>query len=126
MTNFLPGMQQFGALNGLDGMRDMRKELQQVLEGYLDRFPHILVQVRRSSSRKSGASIDSQHVVDLTAEELRVFASGPAGGARPAQLSPGAHASGMGAGEGGGARPAVAGGVSGEGSEGAEGQGSQP
>ena len=105
-------------------MRDMRKELQQALEGYLDRFPHTLVQVRRSSSSKSDASIDSQHVVDLTAEELREVASGPAGRARLAQLSPGAHASGMGAGEGSGARPAVAGVP--EGSEGAEGQGSQP
>ena len=84
-----------------------------MLEGYIDRFPHILVQVRRS--RKSGASIDSGHVVDLTAEELREFASGPAGGARPAQSAPGAHASGMGADEGGAAGSAVAGGTGGEG-----------
>ena len=104
---------QYGALNGLNGMRDMRKELQLVLEGYIDRFPHILVQVRRS--RKSGASIDSGHVVDLTAEELREFASGPAGGARPAQSAPGAHASGMGADEGGAAGSAVAGGTGGVG-----------
>ena len=104
---------QYGALTGLNGMRDMRKELQLVLEGYIDRFPHILVQVRRS--RKSGASIDSGHVVDLTAEELREFASGPAGGARPAQSAPGAHASGMGADEGGAAGSAVAGGTGGVG-----------
>ena len=104
---------QYGALTGLNGMRDMRKELQLVLEGYIDRFPHILVQVRRSSFRKSGASIDSGRVVELTAEELREFASGPAGGASPAQLSAGAHASAMGASEGDAARPAVTGGEGG-------------
>jgi hypothetical protein len=47
----------------------MRKELQTVLEDYLNRFPHNLAQVRRA--RRSSSSIATQEVVDLTEEQLR-------------------------------------------------------
>ena len=101
----------------------MRKELQQVLEGYLDRFSHILVQVRRS--RNSGPSIDTQHVVGLTEEELRDFTTGPAGGAKPMKFSSGENPSSMGPGEGGGSSAGAAA-AGAERAEGTEGQGTRP
>ena len=45
---------QYAPLTGEGGSRNMRVELQAVLEDYLDKCPNTLAQVRRS--RKSGAS----------------------------------------------------------------------
>jgi hypothetical protein len=88
---------QYGVMTGVDGSRDMRKELQTVLEDYLNRFPFKIAQVRRA--RKSGSSFATPEVVDLTEEELRDgFATGPAGGAISMQLPSGKNPSAMGAG----------------------------
>ncbi len=77
---------QYGVLTGVGGAQEMRKELQMVLEGYLDRFPFKFAQVRRA--RKSSSSFATLEVVDLTEEELRDgFATGPAGGARAGRRS---------------------------------------
>ncbi len=77
----------------------MRKELQTVLEDYLNSFPFNIAQVRRA--RKSGSSFATTEVVDLTEEELRDgFATGPAGGARSMQFPTGENPSSMGPGTG--------------------------
>jgi hypothetical protein len=54
----------FAVLTGVGGSRDMLKELQTVLDDYLNRFPFKLAQVRRA--RKSGSSFATSEVVDLT------------------------------------------------------------
>ena len=90
---------QYGVLTGVGGSRDMRKELQTVLEDYLNRFPFKIAQVRRA--RRSGSTFATSEVVDLTEEELRDgFATGPAGGARSMQFPSGEEPSSMGPGTG--------------------------
>ena len=90
---------QYGVMTGVDGSRDMRKELQTVLEDYLNRFPFKIAQVRRA--RKLGSSFATPEVVDLTEEELRDgFATGPAGGARSMQFPSGEDPSSIGPGTG--------------------------
>jgi hypothetical protein len=90
---------QYGAMNGAGGSRNFRAELQSVLENYLDKFPNTLAKVRKTK-RKSAAAA-SESVVDLTAEELNGWATGPAGGAKivvPASLPVGEDAAAAGAG----------------------------
>jgi hypothetical protein len=59
----------------------MRGELKSVFEGYINKFPYILSQVRKSRKSSSAmASSVSSAIVDLTAEELSGWVTGPAGG----------------------------------------------
>jgi hypothetical protein len=70
---------QYQRLDGKDGRRDMRAELQLALESYLDTHPEMMLTVRKSRSRQSDVGGDS---VDLTAsiDEIDKWATGPAGG----------------------------------------------
>ena len=55
----------------------MSEELQAVLEGYLNKYPHTLAQVRRSR-KSSTPNTTKEAAIDLTEEELRdSFATGP-------------------------------------------------
>ena len=93
---------QYAALTGEGGSRNMRAELQAVLEDYLNKYPHTLAQVRRSR-KKSGAfkaTAREDEVVDLTT--LRdSFAVGPAGGTEAMQFPSGSDAAAVRSGEGG-------------------------
>ena len=68
--------------DGQEGNRDMRAELKDVLEKYLDKYPHTAQQVRKTKKSRGGAGFGVGTVVDLTDDEVRLWATLPAGGAK--------------------------------------------
>ena len=73
---------QYKRLDGMDGRRNMRTELQLTLESYLDKYPEVLQSVRKARSRSSAAGIEACGApVDPAAlDEIDNWATGPAGG----------------------------------------------
>jgi hypothetical protein len=58
---------QYKRLDGNDGRRDMRRELQLTLQSYLDTYPEVLQNVRRARLRTSSDGIEAGGAsVDLT------------------------------------------------------------
>ncbi len=75
---------QYTRLDGTDGRRDMRRELQVTLESYLNAYPEVLQNVRKARTRTSSEQIEACGAsVDLTTglDEIDNWATGtgPAG-----------------------------------------------
>lgn len=77
---------QYKRLDGNNGRRDMRRELQVTLQSYLDTYPEVLQNVRRARIRTSsdgieacGASVDLTTGLDEIDSDNWATGPGPAG-----------------------------------------------
>ena len=71
---------QYKRLDGNDGRRDMRRELQLTLQSYLNTYPEVLQNVRRARMRTSSDGIEAGGAsVDLTIglDVIDNWATGP-------------------------------------------------